>query len=102
MSYIEMSSTFKNKSVCDMTDREIAFYLLAEYCGLAIAYREKYPPRIPEIAYDYLFKGCKSRGDYEYLVNTLVKNNNFRRELLKWVGSLEVIHYIGVQNAVNK
>ena len=76
MSYIEMSSTFKNKSVCDMTDREIA--------------------------YDYLFKGCKSRGDYVYLVNTLVKNRNFRKELLKWVGSLEVIHYIGVQNAVNK
>lgn len=83
MSYIEMSSTFKNKSVCDMTDREVAFFLLAEYCGLAIAYREKYPPRIPGIAYDYLFEGCKSRDDYVYLVNTLVKNDDFRRELLK-------------------
>ena len=84
MTYVEMSSTFKNnKSVCDMTDREIAFYLLAEYCGLAIAFREKYPPRIPEIAYDYLFKGCKSRGDYVYLVNVLVKSKDFRRELLK-------------------
>ena len=83
MSYVEMSSTFKNKSVCDMTDREIAFYLLAEYCGLAIAFREKYPPRIREIAYDYLIKGCKSRGDYVYLVNVLVKSNDFRRELLK-------------------
>ena len=83
MSYIEMSSTFKNKSVCDMTDREIAFYLLAKYCGYAISHQEKYPPRISEIAYDYLFKGCKSRGDYVYLVNTLVKNRNFRRELLK-------------------
>ena len=102
MSYIEMSSTFKNKSVCDMTDKEIAFYLLANYCGYAISHQEKYPPRISEIAYDYLFKGCKSRGDYVYLVNVLVKSNDFRRELLKWVGSLEVIHYIGVQNAVNK
>ena len=83
MSYIEMSSTFKNKSVCDMTDREIAFYLLAKYCGYAISHQEKYPPRISEIAYDYLFKGCKSRGDYVYLVNTLVKNRNFRKELLK-------------------
>lgn len=83
MSYIEMSSTFKNKSVCDMTDREIGFYLLAKYCGYAISHQEKYPPRISEIAYDYLFKGCKSRGDYEYLVNTLVKNRNFRKELLK-------------------
>ena len=84
MSYVEMSSTFKNnKSVCDMTDREIAFYLLAEYCGLAIAFRDKYPPRIAEIAYDYLFKGCKSRGDYVYLVNVLVKSKDFRRELLK-------------------
>ena len=83
MSYIEMSSTFKNKSVCDMTDREIAFYLLAEYCGLAIAFPTKYPPRIAEIAYDYLFKGCKSRGDYVYLVNVLVKSKDFRRELLK-------------------
>ena len=84
MSYVEMSSTFKNnKSVCDMTDREIAFFLLAEYCGLALAHREKYPPRIPEIAYDYLFEGCKSRGDYVYLVNILVKSKDFRRELLK-------------------
>ena len=83
MSYVEMSSTFKNKSVCDMTDREIAFYLLAKYCGYAISHQEKYPPRISEIAYDYLFKGCKSRGDYVYLVNTLVKNRNFRKELLK-------------------
>ena len=83
MSYVEMSSTFKNKSVCDMTDREIGFYLLAKYCGYAISHQEKYPPRISEIAYDYLFKGCKSRGDYEYLVNTLVKNRNFRKELLK-------------------
>ena len=78
-----MSSTFKNKSVCDMTDREIAFYLLAKYCGYAISHQEKYPPRISEIAYVYLFKGCKSRGDYVYLVNTLVKNRNFRKELLK-------------------
>ena len=83
MSYVEMSSTFKNKSVCDMTDREIGFYLLAKYCGYAISHQEKYPPRISEIAYDYLFKGCKSRGDHEYLVNTLVKNRNFRMELLK-------------------
>ena len=83
MSYIEMSSTFKNKSVCDMTDREIGFYLLAKYCGYAISHQEKYPPRISEIAYDYLFKGCKSRGDYVYLVITLVKNRNFRKELLK-------------------
>ena len=79
MSYIEMSSTFKNKSVCDMTDREIGFYLLAKYCGFALSHQEKYPPRISEIAYDYLFKACKSRGEYEYLVNSLVKNNNFRR-----------------------
>ena len=55
MSYIEMSSTFKNKSVSDMTDREIGFYLLAKYCGIALSHHENYPPRIPEIAYDYLF-----------------------------------------------
>ena len=83
MSYVEMSSTFKNKSVCDMTDKEIAFFLLAKYCGLALSHKEKYPPRISEIAYDDIFKGCKSRGDYVYLVNTLVKNRNFRKELLK-------------------
>ena len=83
MSYIEMSSTFKNKSVCDMTDKEIAFYLLAKYCGFALSHQKEYPPRIPEIAYDYLFKGCKSRGDYVYLVNILVKSKDFRRELLK-------------------
>ena len=35
------------------------------------------------IAYRYLNNGCKSRKEYEYLVNTLIDNTDIRRELLK-------------------
>ena len=66
-----------------MSDREIAFILLANACGKVLANKGLYPTDIFKIAYNYLFEGCKSRGDYEYLVSFLIENLSFREELLK-------------------
>ena len=66
-----------------MSDREIAFILLKNNCGKVLANKDLYPADIFKIAYRYLFKGCKSRGEYEYLVNFLIENPSFREELLK-------------------
>ena len=67
----------------EITDREIAFITLASACGKVLSYKDLYPSDIYEIAYRYLFDGCKSRKEYEYLVNTLIDNTDFRKDLLK-------------------
>ena len=69
----------------EITDREIAFILLKNGCGKVLANQSLYPQDIFKIAYNYLFGGCKSRRDYEYLVNFLIENSSFREELLKWL-----------------
>ena len=66
-----------------MSDREIAFILLKNGCGKVLANQSLYPQDIFKIAYNYLFGGCKSRIEYEYLVNFLIENTSFREELLK-------------------
>ena len=67
----------------EITDREIAFITLANACGKVLANQSLYPSDIYEIAYRYLFEGCKSRGEYAYLVNFLIENIDTRWELLK-------------------
>ena len=67
----------------EFNDRDIAFYLLYNACGKVLANKVIYPEDIFKIAYRYLFKGCKSRGEYEYLVNFLIENPDIREELLK-------------------
>ena len=67
----------------EFNDRDIAFYLLYNACGKVLANKNVYPADIFKIAYRYLFKGCKSRGEYEYLVNFLIENPYTREELLK-------------------
>ena len=67
----------------EFDDRDIAFYLLYNACGKVLAYRNLYPNDIFPIAYRYLNNGCKSREEYEYLVNTLIDNTDYRKELLK-------------------
>ena len=71
------------KTKQDLTDREIAFILLANACGKVLASRELYPRDIFMIAYRYLNTGCKRRGEYEYLVNFLIQIPDTRKELLK-------------------
>ena len=66
-----------------INDRELAFITLANACGKVLANRNLYPEDINKIAYRYLFNGCKSRYEYEYLVNFLIDNLTIRKELLK-------------------
>ena len=65
-----------------LTDRDIALITLSNACGKVLAYEELYPTDIFKIAYRYLFEGCRSRAEYEYLVNFLIENPDTRKELL--------------------
>ena len=69
----------------ELSDRQIAFIILANTCGKVLAYSSLYPKDIFPAAYRYLNNGCKSRKEYEYLVNTLIDNIDIREELLKWL-----------------
>ena len=66
-----------------INDREYAFITLANSCGKVLANSTLYPEDINQIAYRYLFTGCKNRYEYEYLVNFLIDNTSIRKELLK-------------------
>ena len=67
----------------EITDKKIAFITLANTCGKVLANKDLYPKDIVKIAYEYLFIGCETRGQYEYLVNFLIENPDTRKELLK-------------------
>ena len=69
----------------ETTDRQIAFITLANGCGKVLANSSLYPKDIFKIAFRYLFVGCRSRGEYEYLVNFLIEIPDIREELLKWL-----------------
>ena len=64
-------------------DKEFGFITLANSCGKVLANSTLYPEDINQIAYRYLFTGCKNRYEYEYLVNFLIDNLSIRKELLK-------------------
>lgn len=64
-------------------DRYVSFVLLSRKVGDVLAYRELYPTDIFLICYDYVFGGCKSRSDYEYMVNFLFDQEDIREDLLK-------------------
>ena len=68
----------------EITDRQIAFITLSNACGKVLSNSSIYPRDIIKIAFRYLFVGCKSRGEYEYLVNFLIENTDIREVLLKW------------------
>ena len=76
-----------------LTDKELAYLTLASKCGKVLYYEELYPQDIFKIAYSYLYDGCKSRSEYEYLVNFLIENPSFREELLKWVIEKYLLYY---------
>ena len=44
-----------------INDKELAFITLANACGKVLANRTLYPEDINEIAYRYLFSGCRNR-----------------------------------------
>ena len=64
-------------------DRYVAYVLLSMKVGHVLANKELYPLDIFTICYDYVFTGCKSRSDYEYMVNFLIDQEDIREELLK-------------------
>lgn len=64
-------------------DRYVAFFLLSKKVGNVLANKDLYPTDIFTICYDYVFGGCKSRFDYEYMVNFLFDQEDIREELLK-------------------
>ena len=64
-------------------DRYVAFVLLSRKVGHVLGNKELFPTDIFAICYDYVFSGCKSRRDYEYMVNFLIENEEVRGELLK-------------------
>ena len=66
-----------------INDKEFAFITLANSCGKVLANSTLYPEDINQIAYRYLFTGCKNRYEYEYLVNFLIDKITIRKELLK-------------------
>ena len=67
-----------------MTDgRYVAFFLLSKKVGNVLANKDLYPTDIFTICYDYVFGGCKSRYDYEYMVSFLIDQQDIREELLK-------------------
>ena len=66
-----------------MSDREISFILLKNLCGKVLANQSLYPKQILHIARRYLNNGGNTMYEYDYLVNTLIDNLDFRRELLK-------------------
>ena len=65
-------------------DRYVAFVLLSRKVGHVLGNKELFPTDIFTICYDYVFSGCKSRSDYEYMVNFLFEQEYIREELLKW------------------
>lgn len=64
-------------------DRYVAFVLLSRKIGGVLANKDLFPSDIFSICYDYVFGGCKSRSDYEYMVNFLIDCEEDRKELLK-------------------
>lgn len=74
-----------------MEDREIAFWFLTKFCGenLCRLNNVNFGNRLEKVSYDYVYGGCKSREDYEYLVESyrifqeLKKDNWIIVELLK-------------------
>lgn len=66
-----------------MSDERFAmFVILSRKVGQVFAYNNLYPLDIVSICYDYINRGCKSRKDYEYMVNFLIDNKDIRNELL--------------------
>ena len=66
-------------------DKYVAFALLSRKVGHVLGNKELFPIDIFSICYDYVFNGCKSRSDYEYMVNFLIDQEDIREELIKWM-----------------
>ena len=68
----------------DINDTRIAFVTLVDMCRKVLANRDLYPKQIFHIARRYIYNIPNSKYEYDYLVNTLIDNPDFRKELLEW------------------
>ena len=64
-----------------LSNRDIAVIMLVKEAGEILSNRDSCPEDIFNIAYDYLFLGCKCREDYIRLVNYCIKDEDIRRDL---------------------
>ena len=64
-----------------LSNRDVAVIMLVEKVGEILSNRDSHPKDIFNIAYDYLFLGCKCREDYIKLVNYCIEDKDMRRDL---------------------
>lgn len=64
-----------------LSNRDVAFIMLVKEVGEILSNRDSHPKDIFNIAYDYLFSGCKCREDYIKLVNYCIEDEDMRRDL---------------------
>ena len=67
----------------DLNDNRTEFVYLVDMCKKVLANRDLYPKQIFHIARRYIYNIPNSKYEYDYLVNTLIDNPDFRKELLK-------------------
>lgn len=65
-----------------LSNRDVAFIMLVEKVGEILSNRDSHPEDVFNIAYDYLFLGCKCREDYIKLVNYCIEDEGMRRDLI--------------------
>lgn len=64
-----------------LSNRDIAVIMLVKEAGEILSNRDSCPEDIFNIAYDYLFLGCKDREDYVRLVDYCIEDEDIRRDL---------------------
>ena len=64
-----------------LSNRDVAVIMLVEKVGEILSNRDLHPKDVFNIAYDYLFLGCKCKEDYNRLVNYCIKDEDIRRDL---------------------
>ena len=64
-----------------LSNRDVAVIMLVKKVGEILSNRDSCPEDIFNIAYDYLFLGCKSREDYIKLVNYCIEDEDIRSDL---------------------
>ena len=64
-----------------LSNRDVAVIMLVKKVGEILSNRDSCPEVIFNIAYDYLFLGCKCREDYIKLANYCIEDEDIRRDL---------------------
>ena len=88
---IKLSSMYGEFGMCNnkafnteqetLSNRDVAVIVLVKEVGEILSNRDSHPKDIFNIAYDYLFLGCKCREDYIKLVNYCIEDEDIRRDL---------------------